>query len=103
MQFTIVTILSALTATVIASPVPDVNHAVASVVFHGAADASFTETFRTTGQYTAINNQLSISKISVLGSATCTFHGVDGSVTHVSNGQTVDVGPPQTQISGSCY
>lgn len=65
MQFTIVTILSALAATVIASPVPDVNHAVASVIFHGAADASFSETFRTTGQYTAISMHLpSLSPVS---------------------------------------
>lgn len=30
------------------------------------------------------------------------FDGIDKSVTVVSNAETVDVGPPQTQISGSC-
>lgn len=32
----------------------------------------------------------------------CTFHGIDNSVTTVSGAELVDVGPPQTQVSGSC-
>ena len=36
------------------------------------------------------------------GGATCGFLGIDGSQTTVVGAQTVDVGPPQTQISGSC-
>jgi hypothetical protein len=47
-------------------------------------------------------NPLSISHIVSAGGATCTFHGIDGSVTTTVGTQTVDVGPPQTQISGSC-
>ena len=47
-------------------------------------------------------NPLSISKIQLAGGATCTFHGIDGSSTTVVGAQIVDVGPPQTQISGSC-
>lgn len=48
-------------------------------------------------------NPLSVSKISSLtGGAVCTFKGIDGSVTTVIGEETVDVGPPQTQISASC-
>lgn len=49
-----------------------------------------------------LDDPLSISHINSLGGATCTFFGIDGSVTTVVGAQTVDVGPPQTQISGSC-
>ncbi|KAI4197519.1 MAG: hypothetical protein LQ348_002155 [Seirophora lacunosa] len=45
---------------------------------------------------------LSVSMIRSEGGATCTFNGIDGSSTTVVGAQTVDVGPPQTQISGSC-
>ena len=48
------------------------------------------------------DNPLSISHIKSEGGATCTFFGIDGSVTTVVGAQTVDVGPPQTQVSGSC-
>lgn len=47
-------------------------------------------------------NPLSISHITSLGGATCSFVGIDGSHTVVVGAQTVDVGPPQTQVSGSC-
>lgn len=49
-----------------------------------------------------VDNDLSISKISVHGGSSCVFYGVDGSVTSVGNGKTVDVGPPQTQTRGHC-
>lgn len=46
---------------------------------------------------------LSISHISSAdASVQCTFQGIDNSVTTVSGAELVDVGPPQTQISGSC-
>ena len=45
---------------------------------------------------------LSISHIKSLGGATCAFYGIDGSKTIVVGAQTVDVGPPQTQISAVC-
>ena len=32
----------------------------------------------------------------------CTFNGVDGSVTSTFEDEEVDVGPPQTQVSGVC-
>ncbi len=47
-------------------------------------------------------NPLSISHISSAGGASCTLFGVDGSKTTVVGADTVDVGPPQTQVSGSC-
>ena len=47
-------------------------------------------------------NDLSVSKIASLGGATCAFDGVDGSHTVLVGAQTVDVGPPQVQVSGSC-
>jgi len=47
-------------------------------------------------------NPLSISKITSLGGATCSFRGIDGSNTFLVGAQTVDVGPPQTQVAGSC-
>ena len=47
-------------------------------------------------------NPLSISYIESAGGATCTFFGIDGSQTTVVGAQTVPVGPPQTQVSGSC-
>jgi hypothetical protein len=49
-----------------------------------------------------IDNSLSISHIQSDGGATCTFYGVDGSQTTVVGAQTVDVGPPQTQVWGAC-
>lgn len=49
------------------------------------------------------DNVLSVSKITVPAGVTCTFDGIDGSVTKVSNQARVDVGPPQTQVSGACW
>lgn len=46
---------------------------------------------------------MSISHISSAdGNVQCTFNGIDNSVTTTDGAGTVDVGPPQTQISGSC-
>ncbi|ODM17591.1 hypothetical protein SI65_07266 [Aspergillus cristatus] len=106
MQLSILSILSTLAATAIAVPVavPGENHhSTATVMFFGAADASFTQDFKTDGTETDIHNVLSISKISVPAGVTCTFDGIDGSVTKVSNQAVVDVGPPQTQVSGACW
>jgi hypothetical protein len=55
------------------------------------------------GPLTHLANQLSISRIRVWGNAQCWFDGVDGSRTFVTGGQLVDVGPPQTQVSGFCW
>ncbi|KAL4893900.1 hypothetical protein BDV59DRAFT_201220 [Aspergillus ambiguus] len=73
-----------------------------TVTFHGAADASYVRSIPADGSTAVLNNDLSISKISGSGGATCTFHGVDGSVTTVNGQETVDVGPPQTQTWGTC-
>lgn len=52
---------------------------------------------------TLLANPLSISHISSsTDGIDCTFHGVDNSVTSVSGVASVDVGPPQTQVSGTC-
>lgn len=50
-------------------------------------------------------NPLSVSNISITEDSTgvtCTFFGIDGSQTVVSFGETVDVGPPQAQVSAVC-
>lgn len=49
-----------------------------------------------------LDNPLSVSKIRSEGGATCTFFGAEGSVTTVVGANTVDVGPPQPQVSGAC-
>ncbi|KAL6716791.1 hypothetical protein ACLMJK_004703 [Lecanora helva] len=49
-----------------------------------------------------IDNPLSVSHISSVGGAICTITGLDGSTTTIVGEQTVDVGPPQTQVRGSC-
>ncbi|KAE8150471.1 hypothetical protein BDV25DRAFT_154289 [Aspergillus avenaceus] len=75
-----------------------------AVTFIGAADAQFTQYFPVNGDETQIYNRLSISHIaSSTAGVSCTFNGIDDSVTTVTGAQTVDVGPPQTQISGSCH
>jgi len=48
------------------------------------------------------DDRSSITSISSDGGATCTFRGVDGSENTVVGAQTVDVGPPQVQLTGSC-
>ena len=40
--------------------------------------------------------------ISSAGGGFCSFQGVDGSDTVVFGEETVDVGPPQTIVSGTC-
>jgi hypothetical protein len=91
-----------------------------SVIFIGAADAQFEQSFPVNGEWisismsiytsllflhkllTRIANPLSISHIqSTTAGVTCVFNGIDQSLTTVSDG-LVDVGPPQTQVSGSC-
>ncbi|KAE8377144.1 hypothetical protein BDV26DRAFT_219770 [Aspergillus bertholletiae] len=74
------------------------------ITFVGAANAQFSQSFPLDGAETRITNPLSISHIeSSTPGVSCTFNGIDHSVTTVSGVQTVDVGPPQTQTSGSCH
>ncbi|KAJ5374339.1 hypothetical protein N7517_006345 [Penicillium concentricum] len=73
------------------------------VTFIGAADAQFTQSFPSNGDWVQIANPLSISHIQTSAEGiTCVFNGVDHSVTTAIGTQLVDVGPPQTQVSGSC-
>lgn len=52
---------------------------------------------------TSLANPLSISHIYDATKGTvCTFDGIDHSVTTVTGVGQVDVGPPQTQVQGSC-
>ncbi|PWY66027.1 hypothetical protein BO70DRAFT_301870 [Aspergillus heteromorphus CBS 117.55] len=74
------------------------------ITFVGAANAQFSQEFPTNGAETTITNPLSISHImSNTGGVQCTFNGIDHSVTNVNGAETVDVGPPQTQVSGACH
>lgn len=91
------------------------------VTFLGAANAQFTQSFPSNGESVKIGmsiyifrykqtktlisivNPLSISHIQTdTKGVTCVFNGIDHSVTTVIGTQLVDVGPPQTQVSGSC-
>lgn len=49
-------------------------------------------------------NPLSVSHISFLGGAICSFGGVDGSVVTLAfqDITEADVGPPQAQVFGTC-
>lgn len=50
------------------------------------------------------DNPLSVSHIitDLPVDCACTFSGIDGSVTTTLSNEEVDVGPPQTQVSGVC-
>ncbi|KAL2807705.1 hypothetical protein BJX63DRAFT_62574 [Aspergillus granulosus] len=96
------TTLAALTSITSASPIEERAH-LAYITFYGAADAFFSLDFPTDGSPVQITDVLSISKITSTSDAVCHFKGVDGSFTQVVGQQTVDVGPPQTQVWGSCW
>ncbi|KAJ5497692.1 hypothetical protein N7453_006743 [Penicillium expansum] len=82
---------------------PDPTGDQVHVTFIGAADAQFTQSFPSNGEWVQIVNPLSISHIQTSTEGiTCIFNGIDHSVTTVTGTQLVDVGPPQTQVSGSC-
>ncbi|KAJ5702154.1 hypothetical protein N7488_009702 [Penicillium malachiteum] len=95
-------LLAALAETSSASPVKRTSNV--DITFIGAANAQFSQSFPTDGSSVHISNPLSISHIANgNGNVQCTFNGIDHSVTTVTGVQTVDVGPPQTQTSGSCH
>ncbi|MCJ1456513.1 hypothetical protein MMC28_006874 [Mycoblastus sanguinarius] len=54
------------------------------------------------GSIFEVDNALSVSTITSAGGAVCTIYGADGSATTIVGSQTVNVGPPQTQVSGAC-
>ena len=126
MKLSTISFIAALAAVTTASPVPDGKHASAHITFTGAADGEFTQDFKTDGSSQKISmfpfcclpavkiehsrngtdclaNPLSISKISAPNGVNCAFLGVDGKVTTVEGPSTVDVGPPQTQVTGTCH
>ncbi|KAJ5770449.1 uncharacterized protein N7511_002500 [Penicillium nucicola] len=98
---TIISLLATV-ATTSAGPLRARNDQV-DITFIGAADAQFTQSFPSDGTVISIGNPLSISHISSnTAGIQCTFNGIDKSVTTVTGHELVDVGPPQTQLSGSC-
>ncbi|KAL2001891.1 hypothetical protein VTN02DRAFT_1046 [Thermoascus thermophilus] len=101
MKFTLLSIVAALAA--VSQAAPGGKPFEAHITFIGAADASFSQDFPINGAVIPISNPLSISHICSKGGARCTFYGIDGSVTTVVGDETVDVGPPQTQIKGACW
>ncbi|KAJ5343946.1 hypothetical protein MYU51_002105 [Penicillium brevicompactum] len=97
------TIISLFAVAAVASAIPVKRDDHVEITFIGAADAQFTQSFPSDGSAVSITNPLSISKISSgVNGFQCTFDGIDHSVTTVSGAETVDVGPPQTQLTGSC-
>ncbi|KAG4412157.1 hypothetical protein IFR04_014705 [Cadophora malorum] len=78
----------------------------ADVVFHGAADASYTVSVPLDGTLTNTGNVLSISSVSSYGvnvATECTLHTVDYPPALVEGpANTWVVGPPQTVNSISC-
>lgn len=97
-----VAILAAL-ASAVPTPANQARTFMVTVKFYGAdPPAYFQQEFPGDGQVVKIDNPLSISKIESQGGGTCNFRGVDGSSTTTVGRQTVDVGPPQRQISGVC-
>ncbi|KAJ5601105.1 hypothetical protein N7510_010639 [Penicillium lagena] len=98
---TVFTPLIALATTTNGGPVKRTQEV--EITFIGAANAQFSQSFPADGSIITISNVLSISHISSdTAGVQCAFNGIDHSVTAVNGAETVDVGPPQTQVSGSC-
>ncbi|KAH8647448.1 hypothetical protein BGZ60DRAFT_535334 [Tricladium varicosporioides] len=102
--FTITTIITVALASLVTAAPSEKRQFQAQIIFQGAPPevAQFSMSVPTDGSVFTITNPLSISHIQSLGGATCSFFGIDESHTIIVGAQTVDVGPPQTQILGSC-
>ncbi|KUJ08296.1 uncharacterized protein LY89DRAFT_725197 [Mollisia scopiformis] len=101
--FAITTLLALAAASLTsAAPVAEPRQFQAQLTFYGAAGASYSLSVPADASEFYIDNPLSVSKISLEGGASCGIKGIDGSETVVVGANTVDVGPPQTQVSGSC-
>ncbi|MCJ1426837.1 hypothetical protein MMC29_004740 [Sticta canariensis] len=104
--FTISAAVALLAAFAQAAPAPveiDARGSYVTLKFEGATpSAYYTRTVPVNERTFTIDDPLSVSHIKSSGGATCTIYGKDGSVTTVSGTQEVDVGPPQTQVSGVC-
>ncbi|MCJ1356535.1 MAG: hypothetical protein MMC33_006530 [Icmadophila ericetorum] len=99
---TILGAVALLSTTALSAPLQSRQFA-AQITFHGATpEAFFTQAFPADGSLVKITNPLSITSITSLGGASCSFLGIDGSQTTVVGANTAVVGPPQTQVQGSC-
>lgn len=74
--------------------------------FAGATpSAYYDKTVLTDWKYFKTDNDLSISSITLFGFAQCFIYGIDGSSTYLKsygNPVVAQVGPPQTQVNGTC-
>ncbi|MCJ1292288.1 hypothetical protein MMC34_003838 [Xylographa carneopallida] len=87
---------------------PNAHGRSCSATLYGAGGAQQTISVEINLQVDAIAVPFSVSHIQNLDTLSSgnyeywTFYGVDGSVTQVAPGQTVDVGPPQVQTQAYC-
>lgn len=106
--FTISAVIGLLAASAKAAPAPTPVQVksrevfLAPITFYGAGGAEYTELVPTNDTVYIINNPLSVSSIYSPSVAFCVFFGAEGSSTVVTADQTVDVSPPQPQVSGIC-
>ncbi|KAH8197162.1 hypothetical protein TruAng_008655 [Truncatella angustata] len=77
------------------------------VQFQGAAGVAQTQYVPADGSTYPVYSDFSVSHIAIINdvpaSVNCFAEGVDGSETYTYGTETVDVGPPQVQMSISCY
>lgn len=101
---TILTTLFLLATDLHAAPTFNTRQFQAQLTLQGAppSAAFYTLSVPTDNSVFTISNPLSISHIVLAGGASCTLFGSEGSSTTVVGANTVDVGPPQPQVSGSC-
>jgi hypothetical protein len=95
-------IVATLLATSSAAPVEAPRQFQVAITFNAAAGVTYFQYIPADGEDHDIDSDLSFSSITSAGGAECTFYGIDGSVTEVDGAETVDIGPPQTQVSGTC-
>ncbi|KAI0141328.1 hypothetical protein BJ166DRAFT_597624 [Pestalotiopsis sp. NC0098] len=104
MQFLTLAATALLASTGLAAP--EARSATVAVRFEGAADAAYTQWVPADGVAHTVGTDLSISHIVVLdpapASLNCHAHGIDGSDTYTYGPGSVDVGPPQVQLTISC-
>ncbi|KAG7007335.1 hypothetical protein G7Y79_00010g028360 [Physcia stellaris] len=101
----LLTSMLSLTTTAAPPPLEARQGAGPTVTFSGAGPnpPTYTLTPPFRGENITITNPLSVSHISVdqtLG--VCSFQGIDGSRAFIVGAGSVDVGPPQTQLSLRC-
>ncbi|MCJ1383628.1 hypothetical protein MMC17_006742 [Xylographa soralifera] len=87
---------------------PNAHGRSCSATLYGAAGVQQTISLEINLEVDSINVPFSVSNIQNLDALSTgnyeywTFYGIDGSVTNVAPGQTVDVGPPQVQTQAFC-